>query len=270
MATFYETLTRAVNEFVTRGFRSEDQLQEWVERIRKAAEESLTPQYKLNEMLQQSLRGVFNRLVNKGGLAKYHPGLSRFTIERLMPRMRAELDRRIMTSAQLIKLNRASAIEKTLQRFSGWATSVPSGGTRATDKVDTKDSIRKALANLPFEERRVNIDQGAKLVSSINAVVAEGGGAIAATWNSHWKSLNYDYRPDHKDRDQKVYMIRGNWAQLKGLVKPGKAGYTDEQTKPGEEVYCRCWFTYLYNLNDLPEDMLTAKGKEALRNPKVA
>lgn len=267
---FYDTLTQAVKEFVTRGFQSQTQLDEWMKKIHEAAQATLTPPHKMDEMLRESLRAVYDRLVAKGGLLKTHPGVSRFTLERVAPRLRAELDRRIMASAQLIKLNRASAIEKTLQRFAGWASSVPVGGSKSTEKVDVKTSVRKPLASLPFEERRVLIDQGHKLASGLNEVLAVDGGAIAAIWHSHFRQPGYNYREDHKERDGRVYLIRGNWAQEKGLVKPGPDGYTDEIDKAGEKIYCRCWFTYLYNLRDLPEYMLTVKGKEALAKVRVA
>jgi len=47
-------------------------------------------------------------------------------------------------------------------------------------------------------------------------------------------------------------------------MKAGDAGYTDEITTPGEEVFCRCFYRWIYNLRDLPKDMLTIKGKEQL------
>src|SRR5207247_2394734 len=105
-------------------------------------------------------------------------------IDQIKPALHAELERRIMASADLIKLNRKAAIEKTVQRFSGWATSVPPGGTRATDKKKEKDSIKKSLKSLPFEERRVIIDQSHKFVANLNEIVAKDGGAIAGRWHS--------------------------------------------------------------------------------------
>jgi hypothetical protein len=47
-------------------------------------------------------------------------------------------------------------------------------------------------------------------------------------------------------------------------MKPSKAGYTDEITQPAEEVYCRCYYEYIYNLDALPAVMLTKKGQAAL------
>jgi hypothetical protein len=75
------------------------------------------------------------------------------------PKLHAELQRRIMSAANLIRLNRADMMNRTLQRFSGWATSVPAGGSKVTDTMEVKNSVSKALKNLPFTERRVMIDQ---------------------------------------------------------------------------------------------------------------
>jgi hypothetical protein len=160
-------------------------------------------------------------------------------------------------------------IEKTAQRFAGWASSVPAGGSRAVEVKDVKDNIRKALTSLPFEERRCIIDQSAKFVSALNDVIATDGGAIAGRWHSQWRRRGYSYREDHKERDQKVYAIRGNWALQKGLMKPGQDGYTDQITKPAEEVYCGCSYQFLYNLRDLPESMVTARGRESLTEARA-
>jgi hypothetical protein len=129
--------------------------------------------------------------------------------------------------------------------------------------------VRKSLAQLPFEQRRVLIDQGHKLTSSINDVVARDGGAIAAIWHSHWRQQNYNYRPDHRDRDLRTYLVRGSWAQKGGLVVPGDPGYTDDITQPAEEPFCRCYWQYLYSLRQLPIEMLTKKGQLELQRAKA-
>jgi hypothetical protein len=215
-------------------------------------------------MLRDGLAAIYTRLIEKGGISRMNPGVSRFTLEHVKPRLRAELDRRILASADLIKRNRTEAIEKTLHRFQGWATSIPVGGTPAGEKADTKTAIRKSLAQLPFEERRVLIDQSRKLTSALSAVLAEGSGAIAAIWHSKWRRAGYKFRPDHKERDNNIYLIRDSWAHEKGLVKPGEAGYTDQITKPAEEIFCSCDYQYVYSLRGLPDDMITEKGRDEL------
>jgi hypothetical protein len=196
--------------------------------------------------------------------------VARWMVERLRPQLRAELDQRIMASANLIKLNRREEMARTLGRFSGWATSIPKGGTTAADRRAVKEEIRKPLASLPYRERLVLNDQGHKLVASLNDIVAKGNGAIAYVWRSHWRQAGYDYREDHKERDGNVYALRGNWAIERGLMKVGPAGYYDDVTAVGEEVNCRCFVTALYVLRSLPQNMLTGKGRAAIAAAKVA
>lgn len=272
--SFYDVITAAINDLTEHGFDSVARLAHWEKQIREAAERTMAPPYRMEQMLREAMISVYKKLVEQGGITKLHPGVARFTLEKVRPQLRAELDRRILASAQLIRLNRQASIEKTLQRFSGWATSIPKGGSDNVDKRDTKTDIRKAMAQLPFEERRVIVDQSHKLTSSISEVLAKDGGAIAVWWNSHYKQQNYDYRDDHKDRDilthqSGPYLLRDSWAQQQGLVKPGKAGYYDDVTAFGEEIFCRCFGQFCYSLRALPESMLTAKGKAALAEAKA-
>lgn len=264
MATFFETVTAAIRDFEENGFDSVKRLQYWTDRIRRAAAESLTPESVLNETLTRTLGGIYKRLIDDGQLLKTNPGVPKYTIERLKPKLRTELDRRMMVSRSLIKLNREQSVQKVTQRFAGWASSIPAGGSRAVDVKDTKEHIRKALTSLSFEDRRVAIDQSHKFTAALNEIVAVDGGAIAMRWNSQWKRPGYQYRKDHKERDQKVYLLRSSWAKDKGLVKPGPDGYYDDITKVGEEVYCSCFATWIYNLRDIPDDMITQKGKDEL------
>jgi hypothetical protein len=195
--------------------------------------------------------------------------MPRFTLERLKPFARAELDKRIQASAGLIKINREQAIDKTLQRFSGWATSIPDQGSRVVDKPEVKEHIAKPIQQVKYEARRVSIDQGAKLVAAVNEVVATQGGVIAYRWRSHWKRAGYDYREDHKERDQQIYLIRDSWAKQDGLVKAGSAGYYDEITAAAQEPFCQCYVVALYALRELPEEMLTERGKKLLDETRL-
>ena len=264
MTTFYETLTAAINDVVEHGYDSEHRLAEWRDKLLNAAGATFRNDDRIDERLLFGLRSVYRRMVDQYGALKYHPGLSRWQLTRLKPRLQTELNRRVLAAAQLIKLNRQESMAKTIRRFTGWLTSVPAGGTDSQSKSKVKADIKKALSSLPFEERRVAIDQGHKLTASINAVIAADNNALAVRWKSHWRQAGYDFREDHKDRDGKVYLLRNSWALEKGLIKPGPAGYYEDITAVGEEVFCRCWAEYVYNLRDLPPDMLTKKGSEGL------
>jgi hypothetical protein len=267
--TFYQVITEAIREFEENGFDSAERLAYWVDRIRRAAVETLTPESVLNDELMRALGGIYKRLIDDGQIVKNHPGVARFTVERLKPKLRTELDRRLMVSRSLIKLNREQMVEKTVQRFAGWASSVPAGGSRAVEVKETKDHIRKALTSLPFEERRCVIDQSHKFTAALNEIVAIDGGAIAVRWHSRWRSPGYRYRVEHKERDGVIYLLRSSWAKEKGLVKPGPDGYYDDITKVGEEVFCSCWAEFVYHVRDLPADMLTKKGEESLAEARA-
>ncbi len=264
---FYETIDAAIADITQHGFDSIERIADWMTKIRTAAAQTLTPPAVLQNMLAETLRTIYQKLIDRRGIAKYHPGVGRFTIERLRPQLRAELERRIMASANLIRLNRDAAIEKTLQRFSGWATSVPAGGSKIVERGPVKENIRKALASLPFEERRVLIDQGHKFTADLSNVIAMSEGAIAAVWHHH--HVTYP-RPEHLDRDGQVFLIRDSWAHQKGLVKAVSGRYVDTIERPGELPLCRCDYEYRYDLRDLPAEMLTAKGRAELMGVHIA
>jgi hypothetical protein len=263
--TFFETITAAIADIEKYGYDSQDRLDKWIQQILQAARITMQPSARVEEELIRVFNTTYGRMLKGGQLLKVHPGISAYRLELIKPKLHAELQRRLMSSAQLIKLNREDVINSTIQRFSGWATSVPVGGSKVTDTREVKESVAKALKSLPFAERRVMIDQSHKFTSTLHNIVAVDGGAIAAEWNSHFRQSGYDYREDHKLRDSKVYAIRGNWAMEKGLMNKG-AGYTDEMTAPGEEIFCRCSMTYIYSIRRLPKEMLTIKGLKQLES----
>lgn len=260
--TLNQVITEAVTDIERHGFDSQDRVNQWIRSI--LAISNLYQDTDITEYLKRSLGGKYTRLITNCGIQKQHK-IPVFTLEKVKPACRAELDRRIMASANLIKLNRSAAIQKTIQRFSGWATSIPIGGSDVVDKNEIKMDIKKPLKDLTFIERRVAIDQGHKLVANINDIVAIEAGAIAAVWRSHFRQSGYDYRKDHKERDSKIYAIKSNWAIRDGLMKVGPDGYTDQITMPGEEVYCRCFYEYVYNLKSLPDNMLTEKYRKKVK-----
>ncbi len=262
--TFYEQVTAAIRHFQRFGFTSQAELDEWVQRLRRAALLKLQTPEQTEREITAALHARYTQAVTKGGLERQMPALPRFTIEKVKPQLRRELDRRISVSASLIKLNRDEAISTTMRRFQGWATSIPPGGSKIVDVKDEKDNVRRALTNLPFHERRVVIDQTHKLVDAITNIVAVEGGAIAARWHSPWRRQGYAARKDHKSRDELVFAIRDCWAIQKGLMKAGPNGFTDQIERPGEFVFCSCTYEYLFYLTSLPLDMLTKAGMYTL------
>lgn len=268
--SFYSVITEAINDILEHGFDSQARVDEWVTRIARSAATAMLPDERLDEYVRQMLLSAFNRATKPERIARLHPGVGEFTIARIRPQLRAELDRRIMASAKLIRLNRHEAVSNTLRRFSGWATSIPAGGTEVAKRSKVKADVRRGISGLSFIERRCIIDQSMKLVAAINQIVAEDSGAIALIWHHVDEGPPaYDARPKHVARDGKVFVLRDNWALKAGLMKLAGRQYYDEVTAVAEEVGCRCWTESLLTLRDLPADMLTERGREKLAEARA-
>lgn len=263
-ARFYRLVSEAVADIETHGFDSEERLNRWVERLEAAAVVAAVPVREMTARLQEQLDRAFRGALAPRRVLRVHPGVGTWTLERIRPELRRELDRRIAASASLIRLDREASIQRTLQRFSGWATSVPAGGTRAVSRSEEAEAVRRGIAGLPFIERRVVIDQGHKLVAAIDDIIAKDGGAIAVMWRHVRPQPGYEPRPEHVARDGKVYAMRGSWALASGLMKRGPHPYFDEIEQPGMPVFCRCWGQRIYTPRALPADMLTEKGRRWL------
>jgi hypothetical protein len=257
-------LLEGLRKFAAEGYRSESDLQEWMQRLQAALEIELPSDEESKEVLARILESVYARDL-RTGLAKRVPGVSRYTLSRVAPHLRAELDRRIWAGADLIVLRKRAATQQSLQRFAGWTTSVPPHGFPRIPKDDLRDVAREIgmpVASLKYERRRLAIDQGHKMLSAVASIVAEGEGAIAAIWHDRGEQDHgYDARPEHLKRSGKLFLIRGSWALEQGLIRKGSAQYTDEIEQPAQLVYCSCTYEYVVHLQDLPADMLTAKGK---------
>jgi hypothetical protein len=260
-AAFYTTISAAVNDFIEHGFDSQERLESWIRKLREAAHTTLVPESVLIRTLAKSLEDVFQRSTNHKIVVRVHPGVTKFDIEMVKPKLRAELDRRILASVNLIRYNREASIAKTLQRFAGWATAIPIGGSDVADKKEVRTGVRKTLTSLPWEERRVITDQGHKLAVAIDDIISVDNGAIAAEWLHVREGGGYQARPEHEARHGRILLIRGSWAHTGGLVRQID-GFTDDIEQPAELPMCRCRYRYIYSLRDLPVAMLTTRGKE--------
>ncbi|SUH14969.1 Uncharacterised protein [Salmonella enterica subsp. enterica] len=75
----------------------------WTERLRNATEDKVGGD-DFYRYVSRRLTAAYDLEVGRERALKRHPGVSRFTLNYLEPKLRAELDRRIMASADLIKL----------------------------------------------------------------------------------------------------------------------------------------------------------------------
>lgn len=264
--SFRALLFEAIREFAKHGYRSEADLSAWLLRLHAALEREMPADGWVRQQLEAALGRIFNREVKTGGLLKRVPGVSRYTLDRISPKLRAELDRRIFAGIDLIRLNRRAAVEKTLQRFAGWVSSVPRGGSHQTDIRSIAAELAKPAKQVRFEARRVAIDQGHKLSAAVAHVAAAQAGAIGGIWHDRGeRDRGYDARPEHLKRSGTLFLVRDSWAMDEGLIRKGGLGYTDEIEQPAELPYCSCFYEYVTSPRALPETLLTAKGREWVR-----
>lgn len=66
-----------------------------------------------------------------------------------------------------------------------------------------------------------------------------------------------------------VYAVQGNWAMEKGLMKLGTQGCINDAIRPAQEVGCMCRLQWIYNLRNLPSEMVTEKGRSELERVRT-
>ena len=262
---FYRTLAKALDEFSKFGYDSLDRLNYWLGQLRIAANHALPAQDQVRRQIRARLGQMFKNATSKTAFQRNHPALAQYALQRLGPRLAPLLERRILASADLITLHRDQSIEKVLQRFQGLVTSIPPGGTRSIEYSEAKKAISKSLRQMTFEERRVVIDQGHKLVANVQQTIAEDNDAIGFRWR-HVHEVGYHGRPEHEARDGEFFPLRGNWAMRDGLMKKGQNPYMDEIDMVAQAPFCRCWAVWVYNIRDLPDECLTEKGRDRISN----
>lgn len=265
--TFYQLVLAAIRDIEQNGFDSVERVEGWAGKIKKQALIEMLSDEDMNKQLRQFLKDTYLKFI-KYTAPKSHIGISRIKFVQSQPKLLAELDRRMYASLDLVKINKKETVDKVLQRFKGWATSIPSGGSGAVDNREVSADLRKSMVSLDSRQKRVFIDQSHKLKASLNNILAQDGGAIAVKWKSQFRSIGYNYREEHKDRNDKIYLLRDSWAKSQGLVKPNNDGYYEDITGVGEEVNCRCFAQYIYTINNLPDEMKTKKYFDKQKNKK--
>ena len=189
------------------------------------------------------------------------------SFDSLLPKINCRYNWCIENYKQQSKIYLNEQLTQLLDLLLEFLKQVPIGGTKDKLAKSKITEIKRELRCLTKWTRLFYTLKAFSLASEIQRVFILENGAIAMEWNSHWRQLNYDYRETHKERDGKVYAIRGSWAVKEGLINKG-AGYTDEMTATAEEIGCQCYGNYFISPSELPEEMLTQKGKEWVRQKK--
>jgi hypothetical protein len=265
--TFYRVLASAISDMVLHGFDSQSRVEHWVYELKRALKIQLLPPRTVQEMVYRALTDTFERTL------RAHTGkrtrVNKTTVAKLTPQLRTEMNRRIMATTQLLHLTRDESTAKVVRSFTGWATSIPAGGTPVAKQKEEKDAIRRTLTRIPNQEKRVILDQSYKLKVTMTDTLAKESGAIAAMWHDRGEHDSaYNARRDHLARSGTIFTIRNSWAHKQGLIKAPN-GYTDDFEMVGEFPYCQCSYTYFYSADELPTEFLTVKGKNVLESKQM-
>ena len=143
---------------------------------------------------------------------------------------------------------------------------VPSGGTKDKAIKSRIVEIKKALRPLGKWDRLFYVHKAMSFPAEVEFLFSLEGNPLAAIWHYNPIDEHGDYPKtyDHKNRDNLVFAVRGNWAITKGLMKEGANGYLDEISRPSQELGCMCHLQWLYSIRRLPPDMATEKGRAQL------
>jgi hypothetical protein len=144
---------------------------------------------------------------------------------------------------------------------------VPVGGSKDKSANAKITGIKQKLRSLTQWTKLFYIYKASSLAQEISHIFAVEEGALAVIWHYNKRDEEGEYRKsyNHTGLNLKTYAIRDNSAMKKGLMQCGAAGYYDGIVRPAQEVGCCCAAQYVYNVSSLPDDMLTAWGKQELR-----
>jgi hypothetical protein len=149
---------------------------------------------------------------------------------------------------------------------------VPMSGTKDKETKSRIAVIKKELRPLTKWDRLFYVHKAMCFPAEVEFSFSLEGNPIAAIWhyNPIDEQTDYPKTYDHKQRDELVYAVRGNWAITKGLMNAGPNGYLDEISRPSQEIGCMCHLQWLYSFSRLPTNMVMEKGFSELKRVKAA
>jgi hypothetical protein len=152
--------------------------------------------------------------------------------------------------------------------ISDFLNEVPPTAKERTSKISL---IKREIRVLAKWNQQFYAYKARSFPAEIEYVLALENSPIAATWDYSRLDEQGEYAMtyDHKDRDERVYAVRGNWAIAKGLMSVGPDGYIDDIDHPSQEVGCMCSLVWVYALRDLPANMVTDYGRSELKRVRT-
>lgn len=210
------------------------------------------------------------------GFQQNNKGLKGWRLCKLKTHFRKALRERITASLLLIKSQNASTMQTLHSRFLGWLTA----------PKDTRGALKNTMKVSQLAHKRdkhfkmILADQTRKMISNFDNIVAEEYKALGFFWKTRrddrvvGKPGGRNPKPskahgDHYARQDKFYFFHNNWAVEKRLIdtKHKDFAWADfDDGMPGQPINCRCYAYNVYELEDVPEEFLTDKGRKYLES----
>lgn len=222
---------------------------------------------------QSSLKRTYNVFI-KGGYKSSHRGLKGWKLADLRPKLEKELRARINFSKSLIQLTNAEHSKKINQRFIGWTSS--KGEDTSAKGLAEALKVGDTFAKARRHQKMVLGDQTRKMLNGFDNIVAEEHKAIAFIWKTRrdnrvvgnpsgkYPGNGTELHRDHYHRQDQLYFLHNTWA-IKGKLidtQHKQFKWADfEDGMPGQPINCRCYANYIYDLEDIPTELLTAAGE---------
>lgn len=227
----------------------------------------------INAQITRDLRKSY-KWYSLTGFKRNNKGLRGWRLYKLKDQLRKAMRERITNSLLLIKTQNSSRMQTLHSRFLNWLLS----------PQETRESLRSAMQVGELVSKKdkhfkmILADQTRKMISNFDNIVAEEYKAIGF----YWKTRRDDRvvgkpggknpkgnkkHEDHYHRQDKFYFFHNNWAVEKRLVdtKHKDFAWADfEDGMPGQPINCRCYAYNVYELEDIPPQLLTEKGKRNL------
>jgi len=197
------------------------------------------------------------------------------TFERLEPKIRSTFAACVKEAQEQAEPFRRSELQKALAAFEQWAKSIPLGGTKDRAYREAARDVRQALKAFPQWDKAYCGHKAYNFPTAVSRLFSEGSGGASPQGTQYagpiaaiWRWGAWTHETEHERFNGRAFVVRGNWAITKGFINQSVAMYTDQMPHPGDDN-CRCHYQYLYSLRDLPPELLSREGKEALAKAKA-
>lgn len=222
-----------------------------------------------------NLRKKYLNFIN-GGYEERNKGLKGYYINKLKPQFKDELINRINFSLSLIKTQDKKTMEQLSERFLNWLNNETMQGNK--ESLAQTLSIHKTQQKNDKHYKFILKDQTQKMFTSFDNIIANEYKAIGFYWRTrrdkrvvgnpsglYPKVIDEEAHGNHYKRAGKFYFYENTQYLKQGLFDKGKIEYAKfNDGMPGAPIGCRCYAENVYNIEDVPSEYLTKKGKQYL------